>query len=130
MRPPSLLRRAFPVLYIYARASRCETAVPLGRGAKFSSFSWLCSLENSADCFGDAIPVGALSFELSLSCFGESIKLGAAIVFRHSPLRLDPAAFLHTVKRGIEGAILDLEQILGPLVYTLDNTVAVHRPTR
>src|SRR5678816_1617486 len=105
MRPPSLPQQAFPVGYFCARASRCETAIPLRRRVKFSWFSWLCSLENPANCFGDAVPVGALSFELSLSRFGEFIKLGAAIVFRHSPLRLDPAALLHAVKRRIERAI-------------------------
>src|SRR6185369_4862540 len=130
MRPPSLLRLAFPVGYIYVRASRCETAIPLRRRVKFFWFSWLGSLENPANCFGDAVPVGALSFELSLSGFGEFIKLSPSIIFRHSPLRLDPAAFLHAVKRRIERSILDFEQILGSLVYTLNDTVAVHLPTR
>src|SRR6185436_4099940 len=130
MRPPSLLRQASLAGYIYARASRCETAIHLRRRVKFFWFSWLGSLENPANCFGDAVPVGALSFELSLSRFGEFIKLGSSIIFRHSPLRLDPAAFLHTVKRRIERAILDFEQIFRRLVYTLDNTVAVHLPTR
>src|SRR6185369_12861551 len=130
MRPPSLLRLAFPVGYIYVRASRCETAIPLRRRVKFFWFSWLGSLENPANCFGDAVPVGALSFELSLSGFREFIKLSPSIVFRHSPLRLDPAAFLHTVKRRIERAILDFEQIFRRFVYALNETVAVHRSTR
>src|SRR5215217_9618451 len=83
--------------------------------------SSLCSLQDLGNCFRDTVPVGAFSGEPFLSGFGEFIELCATIVFRHSPLRLYPATFLHAIKRGIKRTIFDLEQVLSGFVYSLDD---------
>src|SRR3569832_1613583 len=97
---PSHVPPTSPVAHIYTRACQCETAAPPQPQTRFACvirFSSLCGLQDFRDCFRDAVPVGALGFELSFALACEFIKLRSSIIFGQSPLRFDPTAFLHPV---------------------------------
>src|SRR5581483_4017827 len=66
--------------------------------------------ENGARVFR---PERGLGAQLLPPLGGELVVLGAAVVLGQPPLRLEPAALLHAVERGVERALLDLEPVVG-----------------
>ena len=76
---------------------------------------------------GEFHPGVSFQFELAASGLGEFVILGAAIVVRSTPLWFDPATALESMKRGVEGALLDLEDIAGDLLDALGDGPAVQR---
>ena len=65
--------------------------------------------------------------ELGLAGRGQLVVLRLVIGFADAPLRLQPAAFLEAVERGIERAGFDLQQIVGLRADRLADAVAVLR---
>jgi hypothetical protein len=76
---------------------------------------------------GELDPGVPFQFELPASRLGEFVILGAAIVFRSTPLRFDPAAALESMECRVEGALLDVEDIAGDLLDALGDGPAVQR---
>ena len=60
-----------------------------------------------------------------MAAVGEFVVFGAAIVFGGAPAGFDPAAAFEAVEGGIEGALLNLENVAGNLLYALGDGPAV-----
>ncbi len=57
--------------------------------------------------------------------FGDGVVLGLAIVFGGAPVGVDPAILLEAQQGGVEGALVDAEQIAGDLLKASGNGVGV-----
>ena len=68
------------------------------------------------DDFGVHLPAALL---------GERVELGLAAGLGFSPFGLQPAEVFQTMERGIEGALMDLEEVLRDLLKALRDSVAV-----
>ena len=66
-------------------------------------------VEDGVDDIGHLRPLGRINFELAAACRREAIKLRAAIIFRLSPLALNPSLMLDSIESDIEGALRDLK---------------------
>src|ERR1041384_4255456 len=60
-------------------------------------------------------PWGDLGLELPVSFPGDAVVARAPVVLTGPPLGLDPAAAEHLLERGIEGALVDVEDVAGDL---------------
>jgi hypothetical protein len=69
-------------------------------------------------------------FELLAAAASQRVEARLAVIFRDAPLCFDPAALFNPVKGGIQRALLDLKHILGKLMNSLPDAVAVHRSER
>ncbi len=63
--------------------------------------------------FGIARPADRALAQLAAALLGQLVVLGLAVVVGKAPLGLDEAALLEAVEGGIEGAVLDVEVVLG-----------------
>ena len=79
---------------------------------------------------GELDPGVPFQFELPASRLGEFVILGAAIVFRSTPLRFDPAAALESMECRVEGALRNLQRCPRHLVQTLGDRPSMHRLER
>src|SRR6266446_788596 len=87
----------------------------------------LSGAQNLGDGGGELAPGAFFAFELFAACGGEVVILGAAIVFGGAPAGFDPAATFEAMQRGIEGALLNLQNVLGGLLDALGDGPAVLR---
>src|SRR3954468_18070667 len=87
----------------------------------------LCDLEHLEDGACITSEDVRLAAELFASGGRELVVLGFAVVLGHAPLALEPAAFFHAVERGIEGALLDLEVVVGGVADPPGDGIAVRR---
>ena len=78
--------------------------------------------------FGVARPVSGAAFELCPSFRGELVELRAPVVVGHAPLRLEPAAVLHAVERGVQSALVHTQGLARGLEDPRGDVVAVSRP--
>ena len=76
---------------------------------------------------GHLLPVRQFFFELLAAGFREGVKLGAAIIFGGAPFRADPFLAFQAIERGIERALLDLQDVARDLLDALGDAPAVHR---
>ena len=74
---------------------------------------------------GVDLAVGALGVELSTPCPRELIELGVAASVGRSPLGSEPSSCFETMKRGVERALLHLENVLRDLLQALGDSVPV-----
>jgi len=72
------------------------------------------------------MPVFKLGFELLSPRSRQRVVLGTSIIFRSTPIRLNPALVLKPVERGIEGPLSNLKGVLGYLADSLCNTPSMH----
>ena len=56
----------------------------------------------------------------------QGVVLGAPIIIAHGPFRANPAVLFEFVKRGIQGALTNLQYFTGHLMDALRNGPAVH----
>src|ERR1041384_7782480 len=75
---------------------------------------------------GVALPGADFAGELFASGGGEGVELGAAVVLGRAPLGVEQAAILEAVQRGVEGALVDLEDAARDLLDALADPPAVH----
>jgi hypothetical protein len=83
--------------------------------------------EDAGDRSGQPIPVGALLVELLTAEPGERIEAGLASSVGRGPFSCEPAALFEAMERGIERALLDLQDVAGHLLQALRDGVAVDR---
>jgi len=81
--------------------------------------------EDQGDGVAQALPIGNFGFHLSAALLGERVELGFASGLGFFPFGLQPASVFQTMKRGIEGALMDLEEVLRDLLKALRDSVAV-----
>jgi len=82
-------------------------------------------LHDEIDGGRETVPVGEFFFELDAARGGEGVKLGDAAGFRFGALAPDPALLFEAMEGGVEGALLDLEDVLGDLLDALGDGPAV-----
>src|SRR4029077_6773191 len=82
---------------------------------------------DSVDRAHDLVPATRLRCELLLTRRRQPVIPGAAVVFRCSPERRDPAAVLEAVQRWIERAMLHLEHILRSVRARIGNRMTMSR---
>ena len=86
----------------------------------------LCRLQNTRDRAGNA-PVGVdFTGEMFAAGAGEPVIARAAIPGGPAPLTGDPALDQHALQRGIERALLDLEDVFGSLLDCVRYFKTVH----
>ena len=74
------------------------------------------------------LPRAGFRLEVSLAGSGEAIVLGAAIVFRFTPLRQQPAGFLHAVHGREQRTRRDMECAPGHLLDAPGDAEAMKFP--
>ncbi len=74
----------------------------------------------------EALPIGFLRLEIFLSGACEGIIFCAAIVFGFAPFGLNPGLLFEAMQSGVEGALIDLEDIVGDAANALGNGPSVH----
>src|SRR5258708_38787557 len=83
-------------------------------------------LQSLGDSPGNTSPSLGLDLELLSSLLGQAVVFRAAIVFRVSPKRGNPAFVFHAVQGREERARLDDESTLGDLLNSAGNAQSVH----
>jgi hypothetical protein len=79
------------------------------------------------DCGRQAIPIGGFLFELSAAGGSKRVEASAAAGFGLARFGFDPAVKLKAMQCGIEGALLDLQDLAGDLLDALGDGPAVLR---
>src|SRR5712692_5356808 len=87
-----------------------------------------CRTENARDRFSNPLPTGMLRREMPPARGGQAVKFCAPVICGSSPFAFDPSFLQEPLERGIERAVLDLENVLRGLLDELGDAVAVHRP--
>ena len=87
-----------------------------------------CRVERRGDRSGVRLPASDLRAELAPAGYAELVVLGLPPRLGQPPLLLEPPLSLEAVERGIEGALLDGEGVLGGLPDPPADAVAVHGP--
>src|SRR5207249_1531347 len=75
---------------------------------------------------GHAFPTPGLRVQLFAASPRQRVKLRFAVIFRGAPFGSNPAALLEPQQGGIEGALIQLEQVFRDLLHALGDAVAVH----
>src|SRR5918999_5920605 len=83
-----------------------------------------------SDSFDVALPARLLGAEGAAPGGREVVELGALALLGRPPVRLDPAALLHAMERGVERAVEDAERAAGSVADEAGDAVAVHRAPR
>ena len=78
------------------------------------------SVPSSAACGGQLLPAGPR----------DRVELRLAVVVRRAPARRDPAALLQAEQRGVDRALIELQDVLADLLDAPGDAVAVQRPHR
>ena len=76
---------------------------------------------------GEFVPGTLFALELFAAGGGKFVILRAAIIFGSAPAGFDPAATLQAVQRGVQRALLDLQNVFGDLLNTFRNGPAMLR---
>src|ERR1700751_1222557 len=76
------------------------------------------------------LPIGLLFAEVFPARCCQGIIFCAAIIFRFAPFGANPSLMLETMQRGIECALIHLEDIVRNLPDSLGNSPAVHGTQR
>src|SRR4051812_17823298 len=100
---------------MWARISRARSASRRPRRKK-RRMSLCDRLHDETDGAHNPLPLVALLLQLTAPFRGQPVEAGAAIVFRHRPVRVDPAPILEPIEGGIERPLLDLEKGFGTLL--------------
>src|SRR5262245_40542606 len=87
----------------------------------------LCEAEHLTDRFGQAVPLLLFICEVAFAGPRQSIQARTPVVLRNVPLGLDPACVLHAVKRRIERALFDAEDVSRDGADVRGDAVAVLR---
>lgn len=82
-------------------------------------------MDDEVDGGGETVPVGGFFFELDAAGGGEGIELGDAAGFGFGALALDPAFVLEAMESGVQGALLNLQNVAGDLLDALGDGPAV-----
>src|SRR5690348_9066458 len=90
----------------------------------------LCGAKDQSDCVYQPFPILNLCLQLPPAFRGKRVELRLSAGFCGLPLRLQPAAILETVKRGVKRALLELKEVAGDLLNALRNCVAMNRSER
>src|SRR5215469_16667536 len=85
-------------------------------------------VEHAAHDAGDLLPILGFFVELPATRRGDGVELCLAIVVGDTPTRLDPAALLEPEQRGVDGALVHLEEIAADLFEPPGDPEAVQRP--
>src|SRR5690349_4794746 len=86
--------------------------------------------QNLAHRFDKLRPRRRFGLELRAANGCQTVDLRAAVRVGEPPLTFDPAAFLETVERRVEGALTELERVAGQLLGPAGDGVPVGGPPR
>ena len=75
----------------------------------------------------DSLPISCFFDELSTTGSGDGVELGFSIVLRATPARGDPAPLSKTQQRGVDGAFVELQDVLADLLDAAGDAVAMQR---
>lgn len=84
-------------------------------------------LHDPIDGCRHAIPFAGFDRELTAARRGEAVVLRSPSELRGAPFRLNPSLVLEPMQRRVERALVDLQDVLGNLLYPLRDRPAVHR---
>ena len=84
--------------------------------------------QHLADRAHEAVPSAGLGRELPTACRCQTVVARLAIVLGRAPERGDPAAVLEPMQRGVERAVLDLQNVFRTLADDVRDGVPVRRP--
>src|SRR5262249_61578252 len=84
--------------------------------------------EDAGDGVGDLPPPAGLPREVLPARAGELVVAGLAVVVGGAPRGHDPAAGLEALEGGVEGAVLDEEDVVGGLLDRARDPLAVLGP--
>jgi len=76
-------------------------------------------------CLNKKLPLGFFQRELLLTFGRKPVELRALVVLGDSPLGLDPTLAPQPVEGGVEGTVLNLQQVVGLGADDLSDSVAV-----
>src|SRR5580658_861516 len=140
---PAGERRCEPGL---PQCSRCESAVPhplqflaaralrststMNGASRIVSHFLRCRTENAGDKRRHAVPLLSLGVELTAASRGQPIELGLTIVVGFAPLTGNQALVFQSVERWVQRSLLDLQLLIGDLLYAKQNPVAMQRAER
>src|SRR5439155_12463185 len=82
--------------------------------------------ENAGHGLRETLPALPLLAELLAARARQFVEAGPSVVLRGAPLRPDPTLRLQAIERGIERALVDLQDVLGELLNPLGDPPAVH----
>src|SRR5215210_5553102 len=91
-------------------------------------FSSKLTGKHAGDGTSEPLPVPGFLFELPAPGARQLVELRLAFVFRAAPFRGDQSLLLEPVQRGIQGALVHLEDFLRDLLYAQRNAPTVHWP--
>jgi hypothetical protein len=91
--------------------------------------SWLHRREDAGDAVEHLLEAGDFGLEMLESGWGDFIDADAAVGGRGSPFGGEETGLQKALESGIEGAFLDLEEIVGGALDVLGKGVAVERLT-
>jgi hypothetical protein len=106
---------------------RARRAVPLPVGAKELGEVLGFYFEEAGDDGGGLLPVLGFGLEGFAAGFGEVVEAGATIIFGGAPFGFDGAFLLKFEEDGVEGALVDGEEIAADLLDAAGEAVAVER---
>src|SRR5579864_1157466 len=95
-----------------------------------SAIPSVSGFENQRNRRAQTLPAGGFCVELLASDFGEAVVFGLASAFGGFPVGFEPAPVFQPVECGIEGALANLQRLMGDLVDALDNGVSMDREER
>src|SRR5262245_38704331 len=91
------------------------------------SGSTQCVPKHAVDGRRSAIPLFDLDAELFASFGGDPVVPRAAVVLAGTPLGADPAAAQHRLEGGVEGPLIDVEDVARDLAQLEGESPSVHR---
>ena len=89
-------------------------------------FSGSVGGQHQRDAFEHPVKARHFAFQMFLSRRRDAVGPHPAIGGRNLPFRLDQTFFQHPLECGIERTLLNLEQVVRPLLDVLDQGVAMH----
>jgi hypothetical protein len=84
--------------------------------------------QEAVDGRAHSFPVLSFDFELFPSAGGDRVELRAAVIFGSAPFGGDPAFLFHAEERGVECALVEVQEIFADLLDAARDAVAVEGP--
>ncbi len=104
--------------------SRCEISERGGESNAWSGFLFW-STEDQTDGVAEALPIDELRVHLPAAFLCEGVEFSFAAGFGFFPFGLQPTSVFQAMEGGIEGALMDPEEVFRYLLKALRDGIAV-----
>jgi len=78
------------------------------------------------DAFKHPLKRGNFTLEVLSSCVRQLVDTNPTVGRGHTPLRLNPSLFEHSLESGIQRSFFNLEQLIGRFLDVPDQGIAMH----